>query len=184
VRQRFNSERTGMYSLWLTFSAADQQRLQQAVSRLAQVTGAPVFTPHITLVGEITRPIEEISRACEDICAALQAGDVTILSRGSGGGYFMALYLTVTLPAALQTARSELAEQLLDDSSRIDPAHISLAYGGDAVSTLALADTVAKDFFGSALRPERIEIVRSSRDTPIRDWNSIASFDLSATVPG
>ncbi|WP_114287608.1 2'-5' RNA ligase family protein [Candidatus Halocynthiibacter alkanivorans] len=173
-----------MYSLWLTFSAADQKRLQQAVSCLAQATGAPVFAPHITLVGEIDRPLEDISRACEEICASLGAGGVTITSLGRGDSYFMALYLNATLPAVLQHARSELAERLLDDSNRIDPAHISLAYGGDALATLALADTVSQEFIGGPLQAERIEIVRSSRDIPVKDWRRVASFDLSAAVFG
>jgi 2'-5' RNA ligase superfamily protein len=184
LRQRFISERTGMHSLWLTFTAADQQRLQQAVSRLAQVTGSPVFVPHITLVGEIARPLEDISSACEEICASLRASDVTITNSGGGGGYFMALYLKAILPSALQHARSELAERLLDDAGRIDPAHISLAYGGGDLAALALAEEVSLGFIGGLVRAARIEIVRSARDIPVREWRRVASFKLSGTGSG
>ena len=170
-----------MYSIWLTFEPVIQARLRETISQLADSFVSPKFEPHVTLVGEIDLPKGEIATLCARYTSRLSAQQVTVNCVGKNGGYFMALFLKVDLPAALIEARKHLATALGPEPLGLDPAHISLAYGNrNLPDNIDTNSPLHAAYVGTQLLAKQIEIVESSRSKPIDQWRSVQSFELAS----
>lgn len=55
------------YTLWLMPSGAEYNRFADLIKKLAQQYNAPVFQPHVTLLGEFPQPEKEAMRLTQEL---------------------------------------------------------------------------------------------------------------------
>lgn len=171
-----------MYSIWLTFEAKAQDRLRDTIQKLSVEFGSPNFEPHITLVGEIEWPPEEIISVCNKLLQGV--GNQVVQTKAIGGNrnYFMALYFEVELPDRLNLLRHDLAQALLTNPNNVDPAHLSLVYANvNPVEQLSEEVRRLLSFVDNRLTANKIEIVESSRSIPINQWRVVTTIALNSS---
>jgi hypothetical protein len=169
-----------VYSLWLTFDAALAHELELLIADLARQTGGPVFTPHMTLAGDLDRPRDEVLALAQTIAPAFCSERAEFGHLDFGDTYFQSVFLTVSLRESILGLRQALLAQL--DLSPAYPPHVSLAYGardlrpGNAV----LADI--ERWFARRPAPfASLDVMASSEDRPVEQWRCVSRISLLDT---
>jgi 2'-5' RNA ligase len=177
VPQDASQGRARGLSVWLVPEASTRLALARTIAALSRTLDAPIFPPHVTLVGGIDRGATEVVPALERLAQTLQP--VTLHSEGIGTReiYFRALFLQLRADAALVAAQAATASAV---GRAPDPEffpHLSLAYGWHSEpAKRAAADPL--DDLPSELVGTRIEVYRT--EGPPSEWSLEAGFDLSA----
>lgn len=84
------------------------------------------------------------------------------------------------MPDRLNFLRNDLARALLTNPDDVDPAHLSLVYAdANYVEQLDEEDKKLLSFIDNRLTANAIEIVESSRSTPIDQWRAVATLTLN-----
>lgn len=178
------------HSLWLVPPAPQRAALQQAIRTLCQTTGLPVFTPHITVLGDIAADADTLARALAPLVRQWSMRHLTTppslpltLTRlDTGTTFFQSLYACVA-PCAALTRLHEDCRALLTPRADTGHAtaftpHISLAYGplpdtGSAIPALRSPTAPATIELPMTFAVDGVHIVRSSNDTPIEAWKTL-----------
>jgi len=168
------------YSLWLTFDPLSEGRLREEIALCRQELARadftpPHFAPHVTLIGDISLPLEHVEALVPQFSGALPC-TVTATDLGTSPAYFMALFLAVDLPDAVNALRARIAEDIHGPGYRVDPSHASLAYGHfpDA-DKAALADAIRLRLRGQSFVLQSIGIVHSAKSIPVEEWRVVRS---------
>lgn len=119
----------GHYALWLIPTGKLYAKLEQLIKELAQEFSAPLFEPHLTLLGGITGDRHKILTQCENLADFQKPFEIRLAAPGQLDDYYRSVFLHVARsPALLQANRR--AQKVFDDS--IDAnylPHMSLLYG-------------------------------------------------------
>ncbi|MEM9571161.1 MAG: hypothetical protein AAF996_06820 [Pseudomonadota bacterium] len=111
-------------TLWLTPSAADAIRFQAIINHLAQLQGAPCFTPHMTLAS-FDGQVPDIAPALE----VLKDLQLTPAGIGRTDVFTQSLFLRVEGNDALLKARAYFQSCPGFRAGRVFDPHLSLCYG-------------------------------------------------------
>ncbi len=169
-----------MYSIWLTFDIISQKRLRRTIASLAHEFGGPNFEPHCTIVGETNLTASQIAVTCERLCRGLHQQQIEVSGLAGDLGYYMALFLQLSLPQKLTDLQLDLARELDVDPSCIPASHVSLAYSERNLMTqLNGLNSHIADLLGQhVLVCKQVEVVRSSRTIPVREWETLYTLPL------
>ena len=117
------------HSLWLMPSGEELDRFSKLVEKLAQEHSAPVFQPHVTLLGEILEGEEEIIKKVQELAAEHQPFPVTLGAVDYQDYYFRTLFVRANETQPLLDLHNNSRE--LFDMQNIPPymPHLSLLYG-------------------------------------------------------
>src|SRR5262245_48091691 len=99
------AEATGV-SLWLVPEGAERAALDALVAHLAALHPAPLFPAHVTLLGGVKLPEDEVVVGSEALARALSPIAVRFAGAGGFDEYFRALFLRVELTAELLGANA------------------------------------------------------------------------------
>ena len=121
------------YSLWIRPKGEAAAQLQSLINDLAKKYGAPVFEPHITLVGHIkadAKEITEAKRKIDELAGKLEPFTVTLTEYGFMDEEHRCLYLLAESPrlAVAYEQAATLFPQVEHEHFRQMP-HLSLLYG-------------------------------------------------------
>ncbi len=117
------------YSLWLRPDRNTTEVLQGVIKQLAAKYDAPVFPPHITLLGAINCMETEVSQLAQSLASNARQFQVECQGLETRQRYFQCVYLRTRLDenlADIQKRASELSGQTLTEAYK---PHISLLYG-------------------------------------------------------
>lgn len=120
---------TETYSLWLRPMGDIAFSLQQRIRKLSEKHNAPLFEPHVTLLGGLQAPEAELINITQTLGSSLQPFDILLTRAGTGTTFYQSLFVNIEKTQPLVEAR-EKAEQLFDHSTKDDYfPHLSLMYG-------------------------------------------------------
>lgn len=164
-------------SLWLILEGETRRRLAATIADLARRLGTPSFEPHVTLIGGISQPEEEIVVAAGRLAAATAPLQLRPFRVGQRGEYFRCLFYEVAADAALIDLHMRARLALGRDAGALFFPHLSLAYG-------ELESAVKAPLVGP-LSPRRgdnwlvgeLQVVRTEGE--VGDWRPLAAFPLS-----
>lgn len=117
------------YSLWVMPKGEILEALQNTINTLAEKYSAPVFNPHITLLGDLETPEEEVIKRVESIVGNITPFQVSLEGLGFEDYYFRSLYLKVKLSSELVRLQEETKRVFQIDNKTTYMPHISLLYG-------------------------------------------------------
>ncbi|MFZ1747595.1 MAG: hypothetical protein WAU17_16895, partial [Nitrospirales bacterium] len=99
------------YHLWLTPTGQAYDILMKTITDLSKAYHAPVFDPHVTLLGSLPGTEEAISLRCVKIGESLAPFDIFLAEPAYGDQYFQCVFLKAQETPALMNAH-ELANKL------------------------------------------------------------------------
>ncbi len=165
-------------SYWLLASEEDEALLSAEIARLAARHDAPVFRPHLTLLGDIARvPVPDVAMtraiAGEVMPFALPVADIV-----TGESYFRSFYVAFDFSPALLTLRAATCGLCDTEDAGFVP-HVSLLYGPvePAAKAASAVETRAR-LKQRMIRFDRVALTNSANDVPIDAWQCLEIVPL------
>jgi len=164
-------------SIWLVPEERSRLALARTIAGLSRELDAPIFPPHVTLVGGIELGASEVVPAVERAAESLQRMPLHSEGIGTREAYFRALFLRIRADAPLLAVHAATASAL---GRAPDPdffPHLSLAYGRQSEPEKRAAADRLEDL-PAELLATRIEVYRT--EGAPSQWSLEAGFDLGA----
>lgn len=166
------------FSIWLLPAAEDAAMLQGIVEELSGALHSPVFTPHLTIQGDIALPKAELEAALSSLAARTAVQRWPVQQIECTEHVFRCLYLRFGKHAAFaQLQQASLARTGTRDGLSPFP-HVSLAYAEPHPRLEELAQARRAEWVGRDILFDRLAIWRSSREVAVPDWACVAQFPL------
>lgn len=170
---------TNDYSIWLLPTAAHTARLNDSIALWSDHLGGPVFTPHVTVQGDISTEQEPLSRLLERLAACQAALRWRVDGVQSSEHFFRCLYLRLTLTPAFGLMQ-QATQAITRTEAGLSPfPHLSLAYGEPQPQIAGLLGPLAEQFEGQELVFDQLALCRSSKNVPIDQWCILQTYLLS-----
>lgn len=165
------------FCLWLVPDLETEAELAELLVELSADLGGPLFSPHLTLIGETEDEREALDRKLADIAARFPAFDATVARVETGDSYYQSLYLRFDNTGALRALKEALVAVTAPEDVEAFMPHISLFYG-DSTGKADAAARLQDAWAGRSIRFDRLVIVPSGRRVPIEEWKELGSFQL------
>jgi 2'-5' RNA ligase len=173
----------GLHSVWLMPEAAHEAMLQHLVDELAARFGAPRFRPHLTLVEDQPRSVDDLTPRIEQIATGMEAFVVPIRAIGTSELHFRSFYALFDAAGPLLELKRRAIETVAPGRIEDFMPHISLLYGvPDGPEKRAAQAGVEKRLAGMAIRFDRACVVASAKEIPIEAWKIRSTVALKATA--
>lgn len=135
------------YSVWLNIPQPLKSELSKKIEILSKKFIGPVFEPHITVVSDIDRDLEEIKSALKTLSVNFHPLDLSLGEVSYSTTFFQNVLVRVNANNELMELNLNLKKQLNLENKPYMP-HISLLYGDqsmkvreEACSLLEFAET-------------------------------------------
>lgn len=165
------------YHLWLTPTGQAYDILLKTITALSKAYHAPIFDPHVTLLGSLPGTEETISTRCLELGGSLAPFNVLLAEPGYGDQYFQCVFLKTQETPALMHAH-ELARKLFIKESSPYMPHLSLLYGHYSLELKNNITSTLSQSLRLSFTVDMIHLIRSRSEHPI-DWTSILAVPLS-----
>ena len=76
------------YSLWLMPTGEAYDKFSNLIKRLAKEYNAPIFEPHVTLIGEAMQSEEDVIRRAEKLVSGQESFPITLRTIDCQDSYF------------------------------------------------------------------------------------------------
>jgi 2'-5' RNA ligase len=117
------------YSLWLMPTGEVYDKFSGLIRRLAEEYRAPLFAPHITLLGETRQSEEDVLRKAKQLASIQKPFPVTLNTVDYQDFYFRTLFVRADRTNSLQALHDRAKEIFeMQDIPYYMP-HLSLLYG-------------------------------------------------------
>mgnify|MGYP001563314316 CR=1 FL=1 len=116
------------YSLWFVPSGSDYYALKDEIKKLSDKFKAPVFEPHITLLGEIEEEKDEMIKKAFTLTSRIKPFEVELNNICSGENYFQKLFYLTNKPKELILANEKAKEIFKRQNDPLYVPHLSLLY--------------------------------------------------------
>jgi 2'-5' RNA ligase len=148
----------------------------QRIERLAGRYAAPVFPPHVTLIGSRVVDEEEVLDRAQALASLLHPLRLRLTTIATTDAYYRALFVQVDLSAELAAAYQQASRLFPGNSETAYRPHLSLVYGNFSPETRQamiqeIGENVASTFEVDALHLYLTE-------GAVGEWQSIKAFPL------
>ncbi|GJL60881.1 MAG: hypothetical protein NPIRA03_37380 [Nitrospirales bacterium] len=165
------------YHLWLKPTGHAHDILMKTITDLSQAYHAPVFDPHVTLLGSLPGTEEEISVQCLKLGGSLAPFDIFLAEPAHGDQYFQCVFLKTQETPALMNAH-ELAKRLFVKEHNPFMPHLSLLYGHYSLDLKHKIISPLSQALSLNFTVDMIYLIHSRSEHP-KDWAPILSVPLS-----
>lgn len=164
------------YSIWILPPEPVFDRLAQLITQISQRYSTPSFEPHVTLIGNLSLPEEEMLAATQRLANFLNPFTLQLTTAGFLNEYFRSLFITVEkteeLLGAHQKARTLFRSP---QESKFFP-HLSLMYGDFSHEIKEkIISNIGGNFYIS-FEVKDIYATLCSSNIALRDWRKLAQF--------
>jgi 2'-5' RNA ligase len=119
---------TSTYHLWLKPSGAVHELLARTIRELARNFDAPVFEPHVTLLGHLAGTEDAHIQRTQQLARRMKPIHIVLTEPAGGQDYFQCVFLRVSQTPDVMNANA-LARQIFDSEQESYMPHLSLVYG-------------------------------------------------------
>lgn len=165
------------YHLWLAPTGRAYDILMEAITDLSRAYHAPVFEPHVTLLGSLPSTEEDISVRCLELGESLSPIDILLTEPGLADQYFQCVFLKTQETTALMNAHELARKMFVKDPSPYMP-HLSLLYGHYSLELKDRITSTLSQNLRINFTSDMIHLIRSKSEHPV-DWTSILTVPLS-----
>ncbi|MFH1535709.1 MAG: 2'-5' RNA ligase family protein [Patescibacteria group bacterium] len=162
------------YTLWLVPAGQVFKKFNALIQKLAKENNAPVFCPHITLLGEIMLPRDECIKKTIELVKDQRPFTVALETIGYQDYYFRTLFVYAKKSPQLVKLH-ERAKEIFN--MKIPPfmPHLSLLYG---LFPQEIKDKIIKEIGKDQSAEFEIGKVILIKGGEIKDWKIVAEFPL------
>ncbi|HEU5324245.1 MAG TPA: 2'-5' RNA ligase family protein, partial [Methylomirabilota bacterium] len=169
------------FHLWLKPAGPAYEVLGGAIRELAQELGAPVFEPHVTLLGHLEGTELDHARRTEQLGRELRPFPIVLTEASHGDTYFQCLFMTVQ-PSAVVMDAHVLARRVFHRTEVDYMPHLSLVYGrypeGRRREIIARLPAAVRTSFGV----NAVHLIKAESQDP-RDWHEVLRVAFAARRP-
>ena len=168
------------YSIWLISDNALFDELRAIIRKLGRKYGAPVFEPHITLLGQIMGTEEDLKFKTEQLAKKLKSFLVCFGRYSGEENYFKPLFLEVERSPELMGA-DKLARTIFNIAGDVEyQPHLSLVYGlfDKETKNKMEKDLTGKNFAGLCQTVNRLALYHTEGE--VNKWRKVfeIGFDI------
>ncbi len=116
------------YHIWLKPSGSAYELFAKTIHELAYELNAPVFEPHVTLLGHLAGTEQEHVRRTKQLARELHPFQIILTEPSYRNEYFQCLFMNVEQPSAVINANA-LAKHIFRREEEAYMPHLSLVYG-------------------------------------------------------
>ncbi len=179
-KHRVPAAPAGQYSVWLLPDHEQEAGLVDTITRLSILLGGASFAPHVTVQGGIALPPERLHEPVQHLATRLAALRWQVRQAECSAHFFRCLYLRLDdRPefASMQRAMRGITGTRVGLSPF---PHLSLAYGEPHPDNIGMRRLLSEEFDSRHIVFDRLAIIRSSGTIPIREWECLTEFPLTA----
>lgn len=164
------------YSLWVMPTGEAYDTFSILIKRLAQEYDAPVFDPHVTVLGEATQPEAEIIKRAEQLAQGHTPFQLHLHTIDYQDAYFRALFVRVQESEPLLALHQRAQELFQMPALPGYMPHLSLLYGHfpQAVKETIIA-TIGQDL-AARFTVRSLHVVKTEGD--VKHWSRIKEVTL------
>ena len=170
-------------SLWLVPVDEAKAALARLIAEVAGRLGTPVFAPHVTLVGGVTRPgADDVVRRAGELALALEPLSLPLRGPLGSDEAFRCLYLPVGETLKLLTTHALARAALrVADERKYEP-HLSLVYGAVPPEQKARLLAELAPLVPSRVEFRAVEVVCTEGVVAL--WRTLAVFPFGGPALG
>ena len=116
------------YSLWIVPSKKSFITFSNIIKELSKKYDAPIFTPHLTLIGDVQIDFDEIVQKTEMLAQLIKPFYINFSKVEFMDEYFRCVFSPANHNTELMNV-NRLIKQIINDDGSIFLPHISLLYG-------------------------------------------------------
>ncbi len=163
-----------VYSLWLKPTGEVRAELAGIISRLSREHTAPLFEPHVTLIGELTGQEDELITRARQLAGQLdpftvQFGELSCLDE-----FYRCLFIRLQEATPLMQANAQARTVFHRESDGKYMQHLSLLYANLPATAKEKIKTQIGRIVHRSFPVDRIHLVSTQGDT--KDWYSLGEF--------
>ena len=163
------------YALWLMPKGEIYKKLADLIKKLGSEYGGPVFEPHVTLLGDIELPEEEMIKKTAQLVKNQKPFFVNLKQINYENFYFRTLFVKAEITETLQTLYDR-AKEIFEMDIPPFMAHLSILYGnypqgvkGKIIQEIGRDQTATFDV-------SSIHLIKGGK---IEEWKIIREFTFS-----
>lgn len=169
-------EKKNEYTIWFMPRGELYDELAQIISRLSREYGAPLFEPHITLLGDIVETEKKIMSKTAELASLLKPFPVSFTELGSLDEYFRCVFVRAKETDDIMAANAN-AREIFDRQQ--DPSfmpHLSLLYGEfpSEIKEQIIAK-IGKEF-SRTFQVQSLHVVASSKNIDPKNWKVLKEY--------
>lgn len=166
------------YSIWLLPKAQDEALLTSHIAVLSMHLGGPVFSPHVTVQGDITLPRDQLDGPLSQLAKCIPPQRWRIEQVEVSEHFFRCLYLRFATGPAFADMQ-HTAQAITRTSQGQSPfPHLSLAYGESHPGMPQQIEPLSEILQGKYLVFDRLALCHSSKNVPIAKWRCLEQYPL------
>lgn len=163
------------YTLWLMPKGKAYQKFSGLIKKLASENQALVFEPHVTLLGEIMLPQDEVIKRTNKLVAGQKPFAVTMEQIGYEDYFFRTLFVRAKKTAPLLALHKQ-AKKIFQMAALPYMPHLSILYG-------IFPNELKEKIIAEIGRDQSVEFEINSvvliKGGEVQDWQVIGEFVFS-----
>lgn len=167
---------TNTYSLWLKPTGSIYQALTKIIKNLSNKYSAPIFEPHVTLIGGVNDSENNIIKKTLRLINSVKPIKIKLTRIGYLNEYYRCLFLIAEETESLMNANLKAREIFGHKQDTKFLPHLSLLYGNFNVKLKEEIKKSLRNEFDIEFEAKIIYLV-STRNRP-KDWYEIKRFLL------
>ena len=165
------------YYLWLLPPPPIRDRFTGLIDRLGRQFETPRFTPHLTLIGSLDLPLDDLVERTTDLAANLAPVPIRLTGPGWTDQYFRCFFMRAERSPELLAAHENACTTLGQQAESDYMPHLSLVYGNVPQEQKDnIAESIGADF-NLAFHADRIGLCCPT-GTP-EQWQLPRTFTLT-----
>mgnify|MGYP001590671771 CR=1 FL=1 len=166
------------FSIWLMPSGKKYNKLKKLILSLGKKYSAPVFEPHVTLLGNLGGQKKEALKKTAYLASKIKPFKITLTSHEYLDEYFRCLFIKAKKTSNLVKAYS-MAKQIFRQKSKEKfMPHLSLVYGHFPAKTKQEIISQIKTDVAMSFEINNIMLFLASKNIQPNKWREIREFKL------
>ena len=166
------------HSLWLMSTEQANEKFVNLVKKLAKENNAPVFQPHVTLLGDFMFPEEECVAKTKQLVSGQQPFTVKLGEIDYEDFYFRTLFVRAEKSEPLLALNNRARGIFQMQNTPPFMPHLSILYGIVPVETKEkIMKEIGRDQ-SAELEVNKVTLVKGGE---IKDWQIIGEFEFTPT---
>jgi len=164
------------YSIWLIPTGEVYQKLAEIISKLSEEYSAPNFEPHVTLIGDLIDPEEEIISKTSKLADLIKPFKIKLEKADYFDEYFRCLFIRAEKTKEVVEANNITREIFGRASDQEYLPHLSLMYGNlDSKTKEKILTNLGREF-NLSFEVKSIHLFSTTGE--VKDWYIVKEFFL------
>lgn len=169
------------YTLWLIPTGKLYTQLSHLISKLTKKYNAPHFEPHVTLLGKITGPEEEVLEKTSRLASELKLYEIELTNLDYLDKYFQCVFIRVKETKPVLEANAKARKIFGRENDPPYMPHLSLLYGNYPVSIKKKVIEEIGPNFSLSFPVRSIHLISYTDLYDAKSWQKVRGFKLNGS---